>query len=151
MSPRSHGVKVVIDTNVFVGNFKTRSPRSPNRRVIRLWLVERLLKLAISNGIRDEYLKIFRAVLSFNDQQLEEWRQRFSSRRTTTSVRLKIKPTLSRDPKDDIFIATAIVAKADFLITNDLDLLEISEADKRKLKFRIVTPKEFLEHWESLS
>ena len=99
MPQRSPGVKAVIDTNVFVGNQMTHNPHSPNRRVIRWWLVERHLKLAVS---------------------------------------------------DDIFIATAIAAKADYLITNDRDLLEISEADKHKLKFQIVTPQEFLKQWEQL-
>jgi predicted nucleic acid-binding protein len=41
-------------------------------------------------------------------------------------------------------LATALVGKADFLITNDKDLLDIAEADKKKFKFRIITPKEFL-------
>jgi predicted nucleic acid-binding protein len=41
-------------------------------------------------------------------------------------------------------LATALVGKADFLITNDKDLLEIAEADKKKFKFRIVSPIEFL-------
>ena len=80
MPQRSPGVKAVIDTNVFVGNLMTRNPHSPNRRVIRLWLVERHLKLAVSNEIVDEYLKIFREVLRFDDQQTNEWRQRFSKR-----------------------------------------------------------------------
>ena len=44
-----------------------------------------------------------------------------------------------------------MAAKAQFLITNDRDLLEIAEADKRRLKFRIVTPEQFLEYWENLS
>ena len=150
MPQRSPGVKAVIDTNVFVGNLMTRNPHSPNRRVIRLWLVERHLKLAVSNEIVDEYLKIFREVLRFDDQQTNEWRQRFSKRQTTVSVKVKFRPTMSRDSKDDIFIATAIAATADYLINNDRDLLELSEANKHKLKFQIVTPQQFLKHLEQL-
>ena len=150
MPQRSPGVKAVIDTNVFVGNLMTRNPHSPNRRVIRLWLVERHLKLAVSNEIVDEYLKIFREVLRFDDQQTNEWRQRFSKRQTTVSVKVKFRPTMSRDPKDDIFIATAIAATADYLINNDRDLLELSAANKHKLKFQIVTPQQFLKHLEQL-
>ena len=58
--------------------------------------------------------------------------------------------TLSRDPKDNVFIATAIAAKAKFLVTNDRDLLDIDEAKKRTLRFKIVTPTEFLQLLESL-
>ena len=57
---------------------------------------------------------------------------------------------MSRDPADDMFIATAVASKAQFLITNDADLLDIADADKRKLKFKIITPKEFLDYLDSL-
>ena len=47
-----------------------------------------------------------------------------------------------------MFIAAAVAAKARFLITNDLDLLEIDEADKQRLKFEIITPRKFLDQWD---
>jgi len=35
-------VRVVLDTNVWVANFLTRRPdQSPNRRVVRRWLIVR--------------------------------------------------------------------------------------------------------------
>jgi len=37
----------------------------------------------------------------------------------------------------------------DYLITNDHDLLDISDQDKRKLKFQIVTPAQFLRQWDA--
>ena len=43
-----------------------------------------------------------------------------------------------------MFIATAIAAKAKFLVTNDRDLLDIADAEKRNLKFDIVKPEQFL-------
>ena len=46
-----------------------------------------------------------------------------------------------------MFIATALSAKAKFLITNDLDLLEIDDSDKERLKFEIITPRGFLDQW----
>lgn len=36
-------------------------------------------------------------------------------------------PQVSRDPKDDIFIACAVEGKADFLVSEDKDLLDIGE------------------------
>lgn len=50
-------------------------------------------------------------------------------------------PSVSRDPKDDIFLACAVASHADFLVTGDKDLLCIGEYHGT----RIVTPKEFLE------
>jgi predicted nucleic acid-binding protein len=49
-----------------------------------------------------------------------------------------------------MFIAAAKAAKAQFLVTNDRDLLEISEEDKRQLSFLIVTPRQFLKQLEQL-
>ncbi len=51
MSARKHRLPVVVDTNVFVRSFKTRTKSSPNRRVIRLWLIERRLQLIVSNDV----------------------------------------------------------------------------------------------------
>jgi putative PIN family toxin of toxin-antitoxin system len=55
---------------------------------------------------------------------------------------------LSRDPKDDHYLSLCKEAKADFLITGDKDLLNISQEDLKEngISCRMVTPVEFLEH-----
>ncbi len=146
--PRKPRVKIVVDTNVFVGNFLARNPRSANRRVVRSWFITRRFKLALSDEIKAEYLRIFREVLDFDSERIEGWCRRFETKRIVVSVNPGIKPTLSRDPNYDMFIAAALAAKAKFLLTNDRDLLEISENEKRKLKFQIVTPHQFPDIWE---
>ncbi len=149
MPKRRGSISAVIDTNVFVRNFLTRSRRSPNRLVIRSWLIERKFKLALSGEIREEYLRIFGEVLCFNSERLGSWKNRFGDKRIAKMVGVGAS-TLSRDPKDNVFIATATAAKAKFLVTTDRDLLDISEAKKRTLRFKIVTPTEFLQLLESL-
>lgn len=54
---------------------------------------------------------------------------------------------LSRDAKDDHYLALCREAKADFLITGDKDLLSISQEDLKKngISCKIVTPQIFLE------
>ncbi|HJQ68651.1 MAG TPA: putative toxin-antitoxin system toxin component, PIN family [Blastocatellia bacterium] len=151
MAKRRRQIKVVIDTNVFVGNFLARSPRSPNRRIIRSWLINRKFRIAVSRHILDEYLHIFDQVLKFDGEKLRSWEQRFRNKKLVENVETKQNILLSRDPDDNIFITTAVVAKAKFLVTNDRDLLDIEESDKRKLRFEIVTPKQFLERWDTLS
>lgn len=151
MTKRRRRTKVVIDTNVFVGNFLTSNLHSFNRRVIRLWLIERRLKLALSSEVQEEYSRIFDEVLGFVGEQMETWRGRFSNRKITESVKLGSRPRMSRDVADNIFIATAMAAKARFLVTNDNDLLEIAESDKRRLKFKIVPPQQLLEYLENPS
>lgn len=59
-------IRVVVDTNVFIGNFLARHQSSPNRQVIRLWLIERRFRLALSREITGEYLRIFEEVLGFD-------------------------------------------------------------------------------------
>ena len=147
--PKRRTINVVLDTNVFVRNFLTGSRGSPNRRVIRLWLVERKFKLALSSEIESEYLRIFEELLGFDRDTLRAWKGRFRNKRITQTVGVG-SSSLSRDPQDNVFIATATSAKAKFLVTNDRDLLDISEAQKRTLRFKIVTPTLFLQQLESL-
>lgn len=66
MPNRRRRMAVVIDTNIFVRSFLTRSRHSPNRLVIRSWLVEREFKLALSDAIREEYMRIFEEMLGFD-------------------------------------------------------------------------------------
>ena len=56
----------VVDTNVFVANFLTRSSESFNRRLIRSWMIERKFTLLLSVQIVDEYLRIFEERLGFD-------------------------------------------------------------------------------------
>src|SRR5690349_4164289 len=129
---------VVIDTNVFIGNFISRSSRSPNRRVIRLWLIDHAFKLAISAQIQQELLRTFDEVLGFDSDRIIRWKQRFDNKRFTQNIGATKTLRMSRDPNDDMFIAVAIAARAKFLVTNDRDLLDLGAEDKRKLKFQIV-------------
>ena len=55
---------------------------------------------------------------------------------------------MSRDPDDNLLLATAVAGKAKFLITHDRDLLDLPEAQRRKFKFEIVTPGDFLARLE---
>lgn len=42
-------------------------------------------------------------------------------------VEIPVIPKVSRDPKDDKFLATAITAEVDYLVTEDKDLLVLKE------------------------
>ena len=93
---------------------------------------------------------MFDDVLGFDDKLLLRWQERFNNKRLSESFNVGLSLRISRDPNDDMFIAVAIAARAKFLITNDRDLLDISAEDKRKLKFQIVTPGQFLKQWDAL-
>jgi putative PIN family toxin of toxin-antitoxin system len=121
-----------------------------NGRVVELWLVRKNIQLVLTPEIIEESLRVMDHFLLFSQELLNTWERRFLKHRTDV-VSLGRRLNFSRDPNDNIFLAVADTGRADFLITNDRDLLDISDDDKRKLKFKIVTPKQFLDYWESLS
>ena len=135
---------VVADTNVFVRNFKARSNTSPNRRVIRLWLLEKRLQLVVSPELAAEYLEVFATILGMDAETTAAWRVRFEEDSRCTVVHLARRYTESRDPDDNILLATALAGRAEYLITNDRDLLDLPEEFRRSIPFAILKPADFL-------
>ena len=103
------------------------SHESPNRRIIRLWLLEKKLQLIVSREIVDEYLEIFDEVLRMEPKVLIEWQERFSDDPRATVVNLGRRDDASRDSDDNVFLSTARAGKAAYLVTNDHDLLDLPE------------------------
>jgi len=64
-----------------------------------------------------------------------------------TVVQLGRRYRESRDPDDNLLLATARAGKARYLITNDRDLLDLPEESRRSLPFGIGTPQGFLRKW----
>ena len=63
---------------------------------------------------------------------------------TVTRINLGKRFLVSRDPDDDMLLATAHTGRARYLVTNDRDLLEISLKERRRFRFEIVRPAELL-------
>ena len=124
MPPRKRRIPVVFDTNVIVGYYLSRSPASPNQQAFRLWRDQRDLQLIVSDEILAEYFEVL-SRLGVPDFLLKKLAERFAQRKTVTSVRIGAIPRMSRDPDDNLMIATARSGKAKFLVTNDDDLLAI--------------------------
>lgn len=61
-----------------------------------------------------------------------------------TTVNLARRDEASRDPDDNVFLSTARAGKADYLVTNDHDLLDIPDSIQGALPFSIVKPSELL-------
>lgn len=148
MVPRKKRTPVVLDTNVFVRAFKARSNDNPNRRTVRLWLIEKKLQLVVSQETVEEYLGIFDEVLNMDDDTLQDWQARFETDRRVSLVNLGRRYTESRDPDDNLVLATATAGQAKFLITNDRDLLDLPKEFQLSLPYRILTPHRFLRVWD---
>lgn len=89
-----------------------------------------------------EYLEVLPR-LRIPEKRIEQFRERLRIRETVTHVNLGARHAISRDPDDDVLLATASAGQARFLITNDHDLLDIPPDQKRRFRFEIVTSGEF--------
>jgi hypothetical protein len=141
--PRKDRIPVVFDTNIIIANYLGKNPKTATRKIFALWRIQRKLQLIVSDETIAEYLEILER-LNIPFKRINTFAERIEKRLTVTKVSLGKIPVESRDTDDNLVLATALVGKADFLITNDKDLLDISESDKKKFKFRIVSPVEFL-------
>jgi len=135
--PRKERIAVVLDTNVLVGYYLSRSPQSANARVVRLWRDQRRLQLIVSDEVVAEYLEVLQR-LHVEEPRLKRFAERVQRRETVTLIRLGSRFASSRDPDDNVMLATAVTGKAKFLITNDRDLLDLPEKQRQRFKFEIV-------------
>jgi uncharacterized protein len=141
--PRKRRIPVVFDTNVIVGFYLSRTPGSANQQAFRLWRDQRKLQLIVSEEILQEYLEVL-SRLGVSELLIKRFHERFSHRKTVTHVSLGSRPKVSRDPDDNLMIATARSGKARFLVTNDQDLLDVTAPEQARLRIEIVTPTELL-------
>lgn len=147
MSPRKDRTRVVLDTNVLIGYYLSTNPQSANIKVYLLWRTRRTLQLVVSEETVEEYLDVVRR-LGVSEIRVQKLEERIRGRETVTHVNLGTRPTESRDPDDNLMLATAAAGRAAYLVTNDHDLLDIPVAGRRKFKFAILTPAQFLAELE---
>ena len=132
-------MKLVLDTNVLVAALVADGLcRDLVRRRVRdqeLCTSEPLLEeLAVT--LRRKF-----GVRGADIPLLEEYR-----RRALLVEPAALPATVSRDPDDDMVLATAIAAKADVIVSGDDDLLCL----KSHQGIRILSPRQFLELLNSL-
>ena len=143
MPPRKRRIPVVFDTNVLVGFYLSHSPTSANQQAFRLWRDQRRIQLIVSDDVLREYLEVLTR-LTIPASLITRLEERLMRRSTVTRVSLGSRPNVSRDPDDNVMIATARPGKARFIVTNDRDLLEIPAAEQAKLRLKVITPQEFV-------
>ncbi|HEX8564311.1 MAG TPA: putative toxin-antitoxin system toxin component, PIN family [Pyrinomonadaceae bacterium] len=141
--PRKSRIAVVFDTNIIVGQLLAKTRRSANARVYDLWLVKRQLQLIVSQPIVTEYLELLERI-GVETENIARFHERLLNSPIVTQTNLGKRFNDSRDSDDNVMLDTAQAGRAKFLITNDRDLLEISDEAKRKFSFQIVKPSEFL-------
>ena len=143
MPPRKIRVPVVLDTNVIVGFFLSKTRQSANARVFDSWLITHRLQLIVSAPIIAEYLELLERV-GIEIGRIESFKLRMQAGTTVTRVNLGKRFMFSRDPDDNTLLDTAHTGRARYLVTNDRDLLEIPSKERRGFRFEIVRPAELL-------
>lgn len=143
MPPRKARLPVVLDTNVIIAQLLSQTRRSASSRVFDLWLVKRELQLIVSPPLVEEYLELLERI-GIARERIARFHQRLLTANTVTRVNLGRRFQVSRDADDDFLLATAHAGRAQYLVTNDRDLLEIPAEERKPFRFEIVTPYQLL-------
>ena len=118
--------KVVIDTVVFVRSLI--NPKSICGQIV--FSHNKTYQLFVSEPIVKEILEVLRRpelTSKFQTLQKMDFQKVLEIISYASEVAASSTLNVSRDPKDNIFIETAIEAEADYLVTEDKDLLDLKE------------------------
>ena len=126
--------KVVIDTNILIsGIFWGGIPS----KVLEKWELNEF-EVFISLDILEEYLEVIERISKAKSLK-DEWKSYIV--KNSKIIEVSDKPKVSRDINDDKFIWCALAAKADFIVTGDMDLLILEQFKT----ITILKPREFLQ------
>ncbi len=122
-------MKVIIDTNFLV----SAALSGKNPEFVILFVVSNPeIEWVVSAEILQEYKEVLaRKKFKLIQEQLNSWYDIFDNATVLISPRLEI--DFPRDQKDAKFLACAVEANADFLITGDLDFTEAQTLGFKKL------------------
>ncbi|MBI2499045.1 putative toxin-antitoxin system toxin component, PIN family [Candidatus Woesearchaeota archaeon] len=128
-------MKIVLDTNIFISGIFWRGS---SNKVITNWKEGRFT-LVISLQIISEIIKVLKDFkIKLSDDMIKEWIDLIVRNSVIIEPRESIK-IIKEDPKDNIFIETAVAGNVDYVISQDNHLLKLKEF--RGIK--IITPEEF--------
>ncbi len=136
-------LRVVVDTNVLVsGLFGIKN--SPSSQILKAVRTQKII-LVTSPVVLEEVHEVINRkrivkLTKMTTRQRVNFMDKLIERSDVTAGKQFVEH-VGRDSKDDKFLACAVEAKADYLITGDKDLLVLKEHGEIK----ILTPREFLE------
>jgi len=131
-------LKAVIDTNLWISSLIGTGPPKKIKDCLQAKMFQAVYAVELFDELIDVLsrpkfaLKIQATEVSKLLQLIEE---------VAILVKLDTIPSISRDPKDDMFLACAAVSKSDYIVSGDPDLLDLVEHGKTK----IVNPAQFLQ------
>jgi putative PIN family toxin of toxin-antitoxin system len=128
---------VVLDTSVVASAIFWHT--STARRCLTS-LAERKFTLAVTDEIEKEYAATCALLKARKPPQDPSGPLAWILSRASRVSPAPLGKRRSRDPKDDPFLACALAVRADCLVTNDRDLLDLG----KPFGIAIITPVEFL-------
>ena len=129
-------MKIIVDTNILISAALNGSKA---KAVIDYIVASNNCKWIASAAIVDEYKAVLvRPKFKLSAYLQRQWFELIDS--ATTIIEVNLTVDFARDRKDAKFLACAVAAKANYLITGNRDF---SEAQKL-IETKIITAKEFL-------
>lgn len=136
-------VRAVLDANVVISALIR--PDSAPGRILRAAIEGEAVIIVVSAPLLDElraalaYPRI-RRLLRMNRRDIEEFALLLERIADPVSIAAQPSTGLCRDPDDEPYLQTAIVGRADVIVSGDRDLLDLGAAED----IPIVAPAEFL-------
>jgi putative PIN family toxin of toxin-antitoxin system len=121
--------KVIIDTNLWISYLISK-----NYKWIDNLIISQNYRLVFSQELIDEFLNVAKRPKFkkyFSSEDLEKLIELFDNYGIYYKVVSNIK--LCRDSKDNFLLSLAKDSKADYLLTGDIDLLEIKNLGKTQI------------------
>ncbi len=123
-------VKIILDTNWYISSSINRR----SRRILFKILTNPRLRVFYSKELLQEYQDVInrkRFQKTISETQVNRFLNlvlpKLSSITITNAVRI------SRDPKDNYLLAMALECNADYLVTGDNDLLEVTRIGETRI------------------
>jgi putative PIN family toxin of toxin-antitoxin system len=134
-------MNVLVDTNILLSAaLRDKLPE----RVVLYVAGQDAIRWVVTPEILAEYTEVLRRPkFGLDDQTLQRWADLLAMRTVNVGSPPHV-PAFPRDPKDAPFLAAALAAHADFLITGDKDLLQARDV----VATRIVTVAEFASEFQ---
>lgn len=128
-------MKAVLDTNVLIAAFLTEGLCSG----LMIRARKRAFSLVLCDDIISEFRGILRKKFKISPTDVSEISAIVSEAASEIIHDLSSAPNICRDPDDNIIIACAVDAHADYIVTGDEDLLIL----KRYKDIVIINPRNF--------
>jgi putative PIN family toxin of toxin-antitoxin system len=129
-------LSVTADTNIYISALNFGGPPDRVLDLARAGVV----RLAISDEIREEVVRILRFKFSWNNEAIQVARDRISDF-TEHVFPLQVVVMVEEDPSDNRILECAKAAGSEYIVTGDQHLLKLGHFGNAK----IVKPAEFLE------